>query len=267
MHPVIFQLGPFKLPAYGLLVACGYLAGIFYVFRRAEAAGLKKEPLSDLVFYTVLSGMLGAKLFYAVTYWGEFGADFPARAAYLLKSFQYGFVFYGGLLCGAAAFFLTARRRKLKAAAAADLFAAALALGHAFGRIGCFLAGCCHGRPTACPAAVTFSDPASEVSPFYLGVPLHPVQLYEAAGNLAIFLLLDAALRRSARRKLPAGSVTALYAALYSALRFSVEFLRGDDRGALHFGLSPAQLISAAVFAAAAAVFIRMTLRSHHEKN
>ena len=165
MHPVIFQLGSFKLPGYGLLVACGYLAAILYVFGKARAAGFDKEKLSDLVFYTVISGMLGAKLFYAVTYWEEFGPDTAARLVFLLKSFQYGFVFYGGLVFGAAAFFLAARRSGIAPLRAADLFAPALALGHAFGRVGCFLAGCCHGSPTSCPVSVTFTNPASEVNP------------------------------------------------------------------------------------------------------
>ena len=265
MHPVIFQLGFFKLPAYGLMVACGYLAAIYYVFRRAPASGFRKDDVSDLVFYTVLSAMLGAKLFYAVTYWDQFGAGFAARLAYVLRSFQYGFVFYGGLLCGAAAFYLLARRRRLDFPAAADLFAPALALGHAFGRVGCFLAGCCYGSPTACSVAVTFTDPASEVATHLLGLPLHPVQLYESAGNLLIFALLSAALSRSAAGRLPRGSAALLYAALYSLLRFSLEFLRGDDRGGALFGLSPAQSISVLVFAAAlAALFL---LKGKNEKN
>ncbi|OIO02880.1 MAG: prolipoprotein diacylglyceryl transferase [Elusimicrobia bacterium CG_4_10_14_0_2_um_filter_56_8] len=258
MHPIIFQLGSFKLPAYGLMVATGYLAAILYIFRKAGSAGFKKETLSDIIFYAVLSGMLGAKFFYAATYWNEFGADFQSKILYLLKSFQYGFVFYGGLIFGSAAFFIKARLSGLSPLKAADLVAPALALGHAFGRIGCFLAGCCHGRPTSCPVSVIFTNPASEVNPAYLGVPLHPAQLYEAAGNLAIFFLLNAALKRSLSGKLRAGAVLALYAALYSALRFFMEFLRGDDRGLLHLGLSPAQLISAAVFAAAASVFLRI---------
>ncbi|MDA8132509.1 MAG: prolipoprotein diacylglyceryl transferase [Elusimicrobia bacterium] len=265
MHPVIFQLGSFKLPAYGLMVACGYLAAVIYIFRRSAAAGLRKDDVSDLVFYTVISAMLGAKLFYAVTYWSEFGQTFAARAAYVLRTFQYGFVFYGGLLSGAAAFYLLARRRGLDFAASADLFAPALALGHAFGRVGCFLAGCCYGSPSACALSVTFTDPASEVTPHLLGVPLHPVQLYEAAGNLAVFLLLNTALSRTLSGKLRRGSVVALYAALYSLLRFSLEFLRGDDRGASHLGLSPAQLISASVMAAAVALLFY--LRRGHEKN
>lgn len=264
MHPVIFQLGSFKLPAYGLLVACGYLAAILYIFRKSRASGFEKETLSDLVFYTVLSGIIGAKLFYAATYWGEFGPTFASKLVYLFRSFQYGFVFYGGLVFGAAAFFSLARRRGLNLPRAADLFAPALALGHAFGRIGCFLAGCCHGHPTSCPVSVAFTDPAAEVNPLYLGVQLHPAQLYEAAGNFIIFLALNAAQARSLSGKLPGGFTVMLYAALYSALRFGVEFLRGDDRGTLHVGLSPAQLISLLVFAAAAAGLAR--LKAKYEK-
>ena len=103
------------------------------------------------------------------------------------------------------------------------------------------------------------------MNPLYLGTPLHPTQLYEAAGNLAVFFILNAALRRSTSGKLPTGAVVAIYAALYSVQRFLIEFLRGDDRGALHFGLSPAQLISAAVFAAAVIFFAK--LKAKNEKN
>ncbi len=258
MHPIIFQLGSFRFPAYGLMVACGYLAGISYILRFAGRSGFRKEDISDLIFYSVLGGMAGAKLFYAVTYWKEFGGDFASRLGYALRTARYGFVFYGGLIFGAAVFFTAARLRKIRALKAADLFAPALALGHAFGGVGCFLAGCCYGRPTSCALGVTFTNPASEVNPLYLGVPLHPVQLYEAAGNLAIFLILHKALGRSLKGRLPAGAVTALYAVLYCAQRFLIEFLRGDDRGALRFGLSPAQLISAAVFIAGAAILTRL---------
>jgi phosphatidylglycerol:prolipoprotein diacylglycerol transferase len=262
MHPVILQFGFFKLPAYGLMVALGYLAAMLYLFRRSQAFSFRKEDVADLVFYTVVAGMAGAKLFYAATYWTQLGPDTLSRAVYLLKTFQYGFVFYGGLVFGAAAFFFTARRRGLPALGAADLFAPALALGHAFGRVGCFLAGCCHGRPApAGPFSVVFTDPSCEVAPNLLGVPLYPSQLLEAGGNLLIFALLHRALGKRYRP----GAVLALYAALYSVLRFLIEFLRGDDRGAAHFGLSPAQLISAAVFCAAAVLFFK--LRSSDEKN
>jgi phosphatidylglycerol:prolipoprotein diacylglycerol transferase len=264
MHPILFHIGSFTLPTYGLMVACGYLAAMIYIFRKAGAAGFKKEPLSDMIFYSVLGGMAGGKLFYAATYWREFGDTFAGRFMYALRTFQYGFVFYGGLIFGAAAFFLTAARKKLAALRAADLFAPALALGHAFGRIGCFSAGCCYGSPTSCALSVTFTNPASEVNPAFLGVPLHPTQLYEAAGNFMIFLVLNAALTRSQKNGWRAGRVVALYAALYSVERFLVEFLRGDDRGAMRFGLSPAQLISAAAFLAAAAALY--ALKAQNEK-
>lgn len=195
MHPFIFRTYFFSLPSYGLMVALGYLAGIWFVFRRAQAANLKKEALSDLIFYSVLGGMLGAKLFYAATYWGVLTGGPWAKLAYLLRTFQYGFVFYGGLAGGSAAFLLSAHRLRVPPLRAADLFSPALALGHAFGRVGCFLAGCCHGSPSGRWPGVVFTDPACETSPALLGVPLHPVQLYEAAGNLLIFFLLAAALR------------------------------------------------------------------------
>ena len=105
---------------------------------------------------------------------------------------------------------------------------------------------------------MTFTDPACEVNPLYLGVPLHPVQLYEAGGNLVIFLLLHKTLSRSLKGGLPAGAAITLYAALYSIQRFLLEFLRGDDRGTLHFGLSPAQLLSAAAFSAAVILFVKL---------
>ncbi len=243
------------------MVACGYLAAIVYILRKAGPAGFRKEDLSDLIFYSVLGGMAGAKSFYAFTYWKEFGQDLASRLAYLLRTFQYGFVFYGGLIFGGAAFFMAAARRKMNVLKAADLCAPALALGHAFGRIGCFMAGCCYGSPTTCALSVTFTNPASEVNPGYLGVPLHPTQLYESAGNFLIFLALNKALGRSLKGGLKPGAVMALYAALYSVERFLIEFLRGDDRGSLTLGLSPAQQISAAVFIAAAVILAGMKVK------
>lgn len=234
------------------MVAAGYLAAIFYIFRRAGRTGLKKETLSDLIFYSVLCAMLGAKIFYAATYWRELGPDTAARLIYLLRTFQYGFVFYGGLAGGTAGFLFTVRKNRLPLPRAADLFAPALALGHAFGRIGCFLAGCCHGSPSAGWPGVTFTNPACEVNPALLGTPLHPVQLYEAAGSLLIFVILNKALGRALAQRLPQGAVIGAYALLYAALRFALEFLRGDDRGFSALGLSPGQFLSAAIAAAAA---------------
>jgi phosphatidylglycerol:prolipoprotein diacylglycerol transferase len=191
--------------------------------------------------------MAGAKFFYAATYWNSFGNGFWERTVYLFKTFQYGFVFYGGLIFGAVAFCIKARKNGLDFLKTADLCAPALALGHVFGRLGCFFAGCCHGRPTDSIFGVVFSDPRCEVNPALLGLKIHPAQLYEAAGNLLIFLILNFMLSKEQKSGRD-GAVILTYAALYSALRFSVEFFRGDDRGGFIIGLSPAQVVSLFVF-------------------
>jgi len=135
----------------------------------------------------------------------------------------------------------------------ADYCAAAGALGHAVGRLGCFFNGCCHGRPTASSWAVTFTSPMADMDPALLGVALHPVQLYEAAGELLLAALIIGVVLPRVRRKLwRQGTGFFLYTGGYSLLRFCVEFLRGDDRGRLLPGLSPSQWVSAAAFAAVA---------------
>lgn len=262
MHPYILDLGSFKLPSYGLLAMTGYLAAYFYLLSVRARIGASKEKVSDLSFLALLGGLLGGKLLFMATFWDSFGGGGWDSVLGALKSLQYGFVFYGGLAGGASALWYWARRNKTSFAAAADFVAPALALAHAFGRIGCLLAGCCHGAPSHGAPGITFNDPFCLVEPALLGVPLHPVQLYESMGNFAIFGLLHLAWRR---RETPrAGSVTALYVMLYSALRFSLEFMRGDDRGGLAAGLSQAQLISLAA-AAAAAVWLAFSARRNKD--
>ncbi|MDQ7773793.1 MAG: prolipoprotein diacylglyceryl transferase [Elusimicrobiales bacterium] len=261
MHPYMLDLGFFKLPSYGLLAMTGYLAAYFYLLAVRARIGASREGVSDLSFFALLGGLLGGKLLFILTFRDSFGGGWDGVLS-ALKSLQYGFVFYGGLAGGASALWYWARRHGTGFAAAADFTAPALALAHAFGRLGCLMAGCCHGAPAGGAPGVAFTDPLCLVEPSLLGVPLHPVQLYESLGNFAIFALLHAAWRR--REKPRAGSVTALYVLLYSALRFGLEFLRGDDRGGLAAGLSQAQLISLAAAGAAAAW---LAFSARREKN
>ncbi|OGS63333.1 MAG: hypothetical protein A3J79_11685 [Elusimicrobia bacterium RIFOXYB2_FULL_62_6] len=255
MHPFLFSIGGFNFPAYGFMVAAGYLAAILYLHNKDYRGALTRDNAADLIFYSAAAGILGAKAVFAATYWQELGPDFASRLVFVFRSFPYGFVFYGGLAAGAAAFLFYCRRRKLDFLRTADNFAPALALAHGFGRLGCFLAGCCYGSPSGGFLSVAFSDPKCEVPRALLGTPLHPVQLYEAAGNFLIF----AGLHFLGRGKAGSlrGTVLAAYLASYSALRFSVEFLRGDDRGGFAAGLSPAQIFSAVFAAAAVFIFIR----------
>jgi phosphatidylglycerol:prolipoprotein diacylglycerol transferase len=261
MHPFLLQIGSFRLPAYGFMVALGYTAAILYLYKSRDAALITRDQEADLIFYPALAGILGAKAVYAATYWTDLGPGPGAisKLIYVFTTFPYGFVFYGGFVAGAAAFFFYCRRNKLDSLKIADRFAPALSLAHGFGRIGCFLAGCCHGHPAGSAAfSIAFTDPMCEAARVYPGVPLHPVQLYESAGN---FLIFGGLLWLSRRDKaLPGGMVFAVYILAYAVLRFMTEFLRGDDRGGAWLGLSPAQTVS--VLAAAAAVFILLKMRT-----
>jgi phosphatidylglycerol:prolipoprotein diacylglycerol transferase len=135
-------------------------------------------------------------------------------------------VFYGGLIPAAIVAFGYMSWRRLPAWKLADLISPLIALGLSFGRIGCFFAGCCYGRETSLPWAVTFKNPDSLAR---LNVPLHPTELYDAANGLAIFLFLS----WMSKRKTFDGQVFWLFVFLYSITRFFIEIFRGDPRGFL----------------------------------
>jgi len=246
--PKLFPVGPFFIPAYGLLVAAGVFLALLLVRRMADREGLDGEHLFDLGVSMVIAGLVGAKALLVFT--EPTFLDSWASAWSLLRS---GGVFYGGLIGGllAGAYYL--RKYKLPFWATADLFAVGLPLAHAFGRLGCFAAGCCWGRACHAPWAVTFTNAdAHALTGVPLGIPLHPTQLYE---SLFLFTLFAFIAWLYPRRRFP-GMVLCAYAALYAAFRFFVEFLRGDPRGGL-WGLSTSQLIAAAAFLLGAAWLVR----------
>jgi phosphatidylglycerol:prolipoprotein diacylglycerol transferase len=150
-------------------------------------------------------------------------------------------VFYGGLILAVLVAFWFIRRHKLPFWTTCDVFAPGIALGHVIGRVGCLMAGCCFGRQTDVPWAITFTNPLAELNVGTpLGVPLHPTQLYEAGAELLILVALIVMERRS--RGFP-GRTFWMYILLYGVSRFVIEFYRGDPRGAVG-ALSTSQLIS-----------------------
>ena len=233
MFPTIFEFGPVTLRTYGLLVAAGLFFGLRYMLSRANRFSITKDSVYDAVLFAVLFGIIGARLNYVVVEWDLYAGNLID----IFKVWQGGLVYYGGFVSAAGTIFFFAARRKINIWKLTDIFAPAVALGHVFGRLGCFFAGCCYGRECHLPWAVEYTSSAA-LAP--TGISLHPVQLYEAAGNFVIFLFLDGFLRRNNRP----GRVLAMYLALYSALRFAVEFFRGDERGSYILGLSPAQSLS-----------------------
>ena len=244
MHPILLKL-PFELPrlgavtiyTYGVLLAAAYLLGLQFALVRARKRGLDATRVMDLGIYIIISALVGAKLLLLVTDFQTFKNN-PAELFNLLRE---GGVFYGGLIVAVAVALFYIRKVGLPLWTTCDVFAPGIALGHVIGRFGCFFAGCCYGKPTNVPWAITFTNPVAAANVGTpLSVPLHPTQLYEAGAEFLILLILLAT-EKSGRRF--AGRTFWLYMLLYSISRFIIEFYRGDERGAVGV-FSTSQFIS-----------------------
>lgn len=255
MHPLLFEIGRFPVYTYGLLLAAAYLTGLWLAVRRARARGLNGDRVMDLGILIIASALVGAKLLLLVVDFGHYSRN-PAE---LFSLFRSGGVFYGGLIVAVVAAMWYMRRTRLPLWPTTDAFAPGIALGHVVGRFGCLMAGCCYGRPSSVPWAITFTNPlAAENVGTPLGVPLHPTQLYEAGAELVILVLLLATERRG--RQFP-GRTFWLYMLLYAVTRFVIEFYRGDPRGAVGV-LSTSQLISVILVPISVVMLIRLARRA-----
>lgn len=255
MYPELFRIGSFPVTTYGIFLALGMLLALFVASRLGGRDGLPKDRIYDLGLWTLVGGLVGSKI---LMYFVE--PDVQLLSLDFLRS---GGVFYGGLIGGFLAFALCCRLYKLPFWKVADAFVPGLALGQAFGRQGCFSAGCCWGKPTDLPWGVHFTELGHE----YTGVPivgpdggdlhLHPTQLYESFIMFAVFGILF----YLHRRKKFDGQVLIAYGIIYAVVRFSIEFIRDDPRGDLFglttiTGLSTSQMVSIVVFAAAVILMI-----------
>ena len=241
MHPQLFHYGRYFLPTYGLLVATGVLIGLWISVRNSAKQGIDPDKAWNFGILIVLCGIVGAKILYIINDWSRY-ADHPADI-FTVDTLQAGGVFSGGLIAALIAAVWYIRRHHLPALAICDAFAPGLALGHAIGRVGCFAAGCCFGKPTAHWWGVTFhSEIAHRISDTPLNVPLQPTQLFESAVELANFFLL----MWMFQRKKFEGQVFGAYLILYGVARFFLEFLRGDPGRGEVFGnlMTGTQLIS-----------------------
>jgi len=258
MHPVLFHIGNFELASYGLMTALGYGVASFYLLPRAKKLHISSDTFWNLIFIAFMGALIGGKLLFILVSWPELGATFTEKITTIIKDFRYGFVFFGGMIVSVGALVWYIRRQKLPLLKTADFMIVGLPLGHALGRIGCFLAGCCYGKPTLLPWGVRFTDPHTLVPAHLVGVPLHPTQLYEAGLNLLLFILLHFAYKKPHKD----GKILVEYIWCYSLMRFSIEFLRGDFRGGFLWGMSPSQLISLGACACALLIwfkFLRMS--------
>jgi phosphatidylglycerol:prolipoprotein diacylglycerol transferase len=269
--------GELALPlhSYGLLLALAFVLGVLLAQREARRRGQDAAALADLAFWLLVAGVLGSQVFYVLLNRGEFtGASFWGETPFgrwprFLIVWQTGLVFYGGLIGAGLAAVLLMRRRGMAFLPYADTIVPSLALGHFLGRLGCFCAGCCWGSLAGdgVPWAVRFPAGSSAFEAFatqpsygprYLAADhlhtaaLHPSQLYEAFGELGLFLLLVLVVRP---RKGFHGQVLAAWLIAYAILRGVVEAFRGDLARTLTGPFNSGQWTSVAILAVGAAVW------------
>jgi phosphatidylglycerol:prolipoprotein diacylglycerol transferase len=248
MHPIAFEYGPLSIHWYGVMVALGFLAGLWTAGRRGLRSGIAAEKIIDLGPWLIIGAIVGARTLYVVSYWHEAFEGKPI--ADVFKVWKGGLVFYGGLIGSSLACILYVRLKKLPLWKIADIVAPSIALGYIFGRIGCLLNGCCYGRACSLPWAIRFPEGNPLGPPTY---PVHPTEIYESLLNLGLYV----ALAWLYRRKKFDGQVFGVYLVSYACLRSFVEMFRGDYPEYQHYlggWATPAHLASIAILAAGLAL-------------
>jgi len=251
MYPRLLTTPLLTLHTFGVLLALAYLAAYWWLMREGRRTRLDTEALASLGIWAIVGAIVGAKVLMILRSLPDY-ASAPSQLFSLSLLTSAG-DFYGGFLgalVSSAIFFR--RHHELPFWPAADATGPAIALGQAIGRVGCFMAGDDYGRAANVPWAVTFSDSdAATVGGAPLGVPLHPVQLYESFICLVLFVVLV----RLARHKRFDGQIILAYTVLYAAARFVLEFYRGDaDRGFIFGGLLSTSQFIAVILGPAALV-------------
>ncbi len=253
MRPILFTAFGHPFASAPVFAGLAALAAAVYFERRRADLGLSEEDFWTLMLCLMLGVFLGSVGLYFFAYGGGWAGNISFLHRYRMVA---GGSFLGTFAGASAALAVFCYLRRKAFWAIADVLAAAAPLGLVFMRLGCLLNGCCYGIPTRLPWGIVFSGPCA-VAPDLRGVPLHPTQLYEAGGDLAIFLLLHLAVRsRIKRGSLSPGDGFFIFAGLYGLLRFFVDFLRAGDPGVVSpWGLSLAQWVGLAGVMAAAARF------------
>jgi phosphatidylglycerol:prolipoprotein diacylglycerol transferase len=235
MHPVLIDLGILKIYSYGFMLALSFLVGILIASRRARDRGIEPEVIYDLSIVIVLGAVIGSRGLYIITHRDHFRSILDVVALW-----QGGATYYGGLILAVAGAVVFLRRKKLSFLKVADICAPSMAAGIFITRIGCFLSGCCFGKPTGCPTGIVF-PPGSPAGHYHPAASIHPTQLYSALYGIAIFsvlMIID-------RKKHHDGFLFAWFCILYGTARFVVDFFRFYEGSAIvAWGLTDNQVIS-----------------------
>jgi phosphatidylglycerol:prolipoprotein diacylglycerol transferase len=230
MKIILFEIFGIQIKSYGLMIAIGIIVAGGLFINKGKKKGFDEDSLLNLIIFAVIGGVLGGKGLFIITELKDILKD-PS----ILTNVGYGFVVYGAIGGGALAMYLYCRRKKWSLIEMVDMTVPGLAIAQGFGRIGCFLAGCCYGAETSLPFGVEF--PENSLAPS--GVHLHPTQIYSSIFDFLLgFLLLY-----YSKKERKNGQVVGVYLIIYSIGRFLVEFLRNDPRGNVGF-LSTSQFIA-----------------------
>lgn len=257
MHSKFFDIGPLTVHWYGVMMALGFMAGLLTWTIVGRGSKRSFNYCSDLMFWVMVSGIAGARVAYVVSEWSHYMHN-PLS---ILRVDQGGLIYYGGFIGSGVALYVFAKRHGESILSLMDFVATAVPLAHAFGRVGCFLNGCCFGRVCEGVPGVRFPAQSlvwwdhvssGQVLRFSAhSLPVHPVQLYEASLNIGVYLLI----LWHYRRRRHEGSTTALYLLTYPVARFVLELFRGHER-VRWFGMPVAQHVSIALFITGIALFI-----------
>jgi phosphatidylglycerol:prolipoprotein diacylglycerol transferase len=231
MKPVLFEVFGVKIYGYGLMIAIGILVAMTIFIKKAKLKGYDEDSVFNMIITAVIGGIIGGKVLYIITEFKEIVKD----PSIIFKDFGLGFVIYGAIMGGALAVYIYCRRKQWSMLQISDLLIPAVAIAQGFGRIGCFLAGCCYGAETTSALSVVF--PEEGLAP--AGVHLHPTQLYSSAFDFLLGFFLLWYYNKTNKR----GRTLSLYLILYSIGRFMVEFIRNDPRGNVGI-LSTSQFIA-----------------------
>jgi phosphatidylglycerol:prolipoprotein diacylglycerol transferase len=243
---------------YGFMLFLGFVVAGWTAIRRGRLVGIDKDAIWDVCLWVLVAGVGGARLFYVAEYWDRVFGDAQSPGDYffaLINLREGGLVLYGGIVLALTAFIVFCYRRKLNPLLMTDVIMPSFFIGLAFGRLGCFMNGCCYGDACALPWGVPFplgSVPDTALvgrgfveygDPFTLA--LHPTQLYSSLNALLLAALTHFYFYRRHRD----GAVLALALLTYPVTRFLIEFLRGDEAGQLQTSLTISQLVSLGMFA------------------
>lgn len=251
MHPELLQFGPLHVRSFGAAMAVAFLVGTWLGVREARRLGLDEDKFVNVILVTLIASVLGARGLYVIEHLAEFRSEWGS----VFALWQGGLTLYGGIVAGTFAGVVAARRFGLPRWLVTDALTPSLALGTMFGRLGCFLNGCCYGRPTSSPLGVKFPHDSFAYLEFG-DTPVHPSQLY----NAAVGLLLFAGLWAVRKRVTVPGTLFWSFVWLFALARIPIDLTRAYEAESVLLRAGPIAVTESQLTSLALALFSTMMI-------